>query len=216
MQVYVDESGDLGFSEKATKFFAIAYVVCNSGYSLEKNLKRHLKDFHERRKYSRNMGELKWARSNNDVRRKVLETIRDSNAYLGCIVLNKSRVYPDLRSPPVLYNYLIANFMLWDLLPNKFDPDKGMALCVDLSMTRAGRDAFNSYFGSKAHWIWTKDLSRPGFDISCISVQHENSERIVCLQAADYVAGAAFSKLMRGDNFFGIIEDRVNLIKVFF
>ena len=216
MLVYVDEAGDLGFTEKSTKFFAVAYVACDQQHGLERCLSRLLKDLHARRKYSRKESELKWSRSNNEVRRRVLETIRDLDLYLGCIVLNKANVHEHLRNPPILYNYQIVHFMLWDLLPINFNPLEGMKVYIDLSMRRDGREAFNKYFRSKAHWIWTMELHKPSFDESRIQVIHENSEKVRCLQAADYVAGAAFTKFERGTSFFDIIEKEVRLVKVFF
>lgn len=35
MLIYVDESGDLGFTGKATKFFVVAYVACDQPFMIE-------------------------------------------------------------------------------------------------------------------------------------------------------------------------------------
>ena len=159
---------------------------------------------------------MKWSHSNDEVRRRVLEIIRDTELYIGCIVLNKAKVREDLRSPPILYNYQIVHFMLWDLLPAKFKPEEGMDVCVDLSMRKESRTAFNEYFKSKARWIWTQELKRPSFEERRINVHHENSEKAICLQASDYVAGAAFSRYERGSAFYSMIENKVQLNPLFF
>jgi hypothetical protein len=73
MHVYVDESGDLGFSEKSTKFFVVAYVVCNSSTTLETNVKRVLKKLHNKGQYHFSRNELKFSRMSADCRKSVLE-----------------------------------------------------------------------------------------------------------------------------------------------
>lgn len=164
-------------------------------------MSRLLKDSHVRGRYSRKLNELKWSRSNDDVRRRVLEAIRDSDLSLGCILLNKANVYPELRDDPSsLYNYQIVHSMLWSLLPGLASRER-MKFCMDLSMSKVSRDALNKYICQKAEWIWTRDLARPGSIQSQIEISHEKSGRVKCLQAADYLAGSAFSKFERNKTY---------------
>lgn len=51
MDVYVDESGDLGFSPKSTKFFIIAFLTCDSSFNIRKEMSRLLKKLHKKGLY---------------------------------------------------------------------------------------------------------------------------------------------------------------------
>ena len=48
MHVFVDESGDLGFSKAATKYFIVAYIECNAPIKIQTDLKRLLKHLHQK------------------------------------------------------------------------------------------------------------------------------------------------------------------------
>ena len=60
--MFVDESGDLGFTKKSTKFFVVAYVECASPQSVRIGINRTLKHLHQRKKYSLARNELKFSR----------------------------------------------------------------------------------------------------------------------------------------------------------
>lgn len=103
--MFVDESGDLGFTKKSTKFFVVAYVECASPQSVRIGINRTLKHLHQRKKYSLARNELKFSRMDDYCRRFVLRKIAGFEASLGVVVLEKALVNSNLRKePPVLYN----------------------------------------------------------------------------------------------------------------
>jgi hypothetical protein len=106
--VYVDESGDLGFTKKSTKFFVVAYAECVSPQPSQVILRRALKHLHQKKRYASSRNELKFSRMDDYCRRYVLEKIADCEVGLGVVVLEKALVNSNLRKdPPVLYNYLL-------------------------------------------------------------------------------------------------------------
>ena len=110
LDVYVDESGDLGFTEKSTRHFIIAFLTCDNSYDIRKEMSRLLKKLHNRGFYPSCHNELKFTKMNIYCRLAVLEKIAASNAYIGVIVVNKSLVVDRLRNEPsVLYNYLLVH-----------------------------------------------------------------------------------------------------------
>jgi hypothetical protein len=78
LDIFVDESGDLGFGPKSTKYFIVAYLFLRGTPKfrdefrwLYLRLKRHFKYFHD---------ELHFSQSTDAIRRKGLQLIcKDSN-----------------------------------------------------------------------------------------------------------------------------------------
>jgi hypothetical protein len=120
MVIFLDESGDLGFdfSKKGTNHtFTIALLVCNDNNvarSIRKAVERTLKNKMNRKLKRIAFDELK----GNQVPFKTLEyfyrQLPDDGWCLFALVLNKERVYPELRSAggkKKLYNYLTRQLL---------------------------------------------------------------------------------------------------------
>lgn len=90
MHVFVDESGDLGFSKASTKYFVVAYIECNSPIKIRTDLKRLLKNLHQKRIYSMSRNELKFSRMDDYCRKRVLQKIAEYDFSLGVIVMEKA------------------------------------------------------------------------------------------------------------------------------
>src|SRR5665648_147571 len=119
MDVYVDESGDLGFSEESTKFFIIAFLTCDGSFTLRKEMARLLKKLHKKHSYPNCHSELKFSKMNLNCRTIVLEKLSLLDSYMGIIVVNKSRVSDRLRKEPsILYNYLLVHNIISCLMPS--------------------------------------------------------------------------------------------------
>ncbi len=63
---------DLGFSEKATKYFIVAYVECETPVRLRTELRRLLKRLHQKERYSKSRNELKFSRMDEYCRKSAL------------------------------------------------------------------------------------------------------------------------------------------------
>jgi hypothetical protein len=211
MHVYVDESGDLGFTPKSTQFFVVAYLILEYPFEVEKKMKRLLKKLHKNKKYARGYNELKFAQSSEYVRRQVLQKICQCSLEIGFIVLEKAKVKEDLRkSPTILYNFVIVDRIMKNVLP-RLNPTDRLDIVVDKSLPASSIDAFNDYAKSKASWLlnvrWGKS---DGITISNIRIRHENSQKEPCLQAADYLAGACFRRYEFGDaSYYEMIKRKV-------
>lgn len=210
MHVYIDESGDLGFSPKSTSFFVVAYLILDYPITIQTTLKRLLKRLHKRRKYARGAHELKFSKSRDYVRRKVLSSVCKSDVEIGFVVLEKAKVKLELRKKrTILYSYVIVDRVMRDILPGLGSTDE-LNIIVDRSLPRSSREAFNDYTRNKASWLLTiLDKAHP-IELSNIAVRHENSQYDPCLQAADFVAGTGFQKYERNnDCYYQLIEDRI-------
>lgn len=83
MHFFVDESGDLGFSEAAAKYFAVAYIEREAPVRLRTELRRLLKGLHQEKKYSMSRNELKFSRMDDYCRKNTLAKIGECDAVQG-------------------------------------------------------------------------------------------------------------------------------------
>lgn len=212
LYAFVDESGDLGFSERSTHFFTVAYLVTEQPFRLTRTMKHLLKRLHEKREYARGHNELKYSTSREPIKQKVLEKISQSELEIGFVVLEKKKVKPTLRENRVaLYNYVVVDPIMRSILPDLL-PTTKLILTIDKSLPRSSIDAFNVYARNKASWLtrpapWTNQRISI---IREINIRHENSQKEPCLQAADFLAGACFHKYEHNnDCHYRIIEGKV-------
>ena len=212
MQVFVDESGDLGFSKAATRYFVVAYVECEEPDRLRTELRRLLKRLHQRKKYSKSRNELKFSRMDDYCRKSVLTKVAGCEASLGVVVLEKAHVKAKLRrDPPVLYNWCVVHNIMLSLLPQITAGSK-IQIVFDKSLPMWRIDQFNTYVTNKASYLLYE--SGNSLPPNCISLNHIASENEFCLQAADAVAGAYFQKYEKhNDEYVKIIEHKVGFFK---
>jgi len=212
LNVFVDESGDLGFSETATKYFIVGYVESGAPVKLRTELKRLLKRLHQKEKYSKSRNELKFSRMDDYCRKTVLEKIVECNVSLGVVVMEKKRVVSKLRKDPSrLYNWCVVHNIMLSLLPQISAGNK-MQITFDKSLPMWRIEEFNSYVTNKASYLlFEKGTKLPP---NCISLSHITSEKEFGLQAADAIAGAYFQKYEKqNDEYVKIIEPKVGFFK---
>lgn len=212
MHVFVDESGDLGFSEASTKYFVAAYVESAAPEKLRTQLKRLLKDLHQKKKYHKSRNEFKFSRMNDYCKTSVLEKIVECDVSLGAVVMEKSKVTAKLRRDPSrLYNWFVVHNIMLSLLPQIAAGNK-MQITFDKSLPMLRIGEFNSYVANKASYLlFEKGKKLPP---NCISLSHTASEKEFGLQAADAIAGAYFQKYEKqNDECVKIIEPKVGFFK---
>lgn len=188
----MDESGDLGFSEKSTKFFIIAYMACDKSVDSRIRMNRLLKRFHQKKEYNKRQSELKFCKMNDYYRKKVLTTLIKSHVNIGAIVVEKQHIKTDLRDKlPLLYNYLIVHNVISSLLHNLENGHK-MNMIFDRSLPKNRIKDFNKYVREKASYL--SYIRGNSLNHSAITSKHIDSKVEPCLQAVDSVAGAYFHK----------------------
>src|SRR3989338_11063961 len=114
--IFLDESGDLGFKEKSSKWFLFTIVLTNNHRRIEKIIKKILSGL--KKKYKK-IGELHAYHSLPETKLKILKLLsQEKDLKIFCIILNKKKVYGDFQQQKNhLYNYT-ANILL-DRLHNK-------------------------------------------------------------------------------------------------
>lgn len=203
--VFIDESGDLGFTSKSSRHFVTAYLIVQHPDLLRRSMRRLLKRSHEKGKYPRGAAELKFSKANAWVRNKVFEETVSYAISIGEIVLKKWKVVPYLKEKiSILYNYVVVHLVEM-ILPSLDSLDK-LELNLDRCMSGFQAQAFSEYSDSKVSYLWQNRLLRTDRAPEICVIQ-PLSETEPCIQAADFVAGAIFNKYERGnDTYYSILE----------
>jgi len=183
--LFLDESGDVGTSERSTPIFTVGILHLGSSSALSRAIKRARKKSLGRHAP---VNELKWSQSSDRVRLAVIEQIcRESSQIAGvsAAVIDKRWINPSLarRREDVRYNYAVRLAMEKGGL---FEPSKRgrrIQLTIDARNRRA-TETLTEY----------ADLLMSSEDLACaVSVVAGDSQRIPQLQCADFVVGAIYA-----------------------
>ena len=87
LYVFIDESGDLGFTPKSTKYYIIASVETRDYVELNNVVKRVRRTL---KKHKKNIPEFKFTRSNDVIRRRLLNKLIKTNVNFSCNCSSKT------------------------------------------------------------------------------------------------------------------------------
>ncbi len=203
--IFLDESGELGFKERSSKYFVITLLSCDEGEIYE--LRRIMKKVREKifKKKMKKYPELKGNNSTDKIRNDVLTRLNRTNSEIFVIILEKSKVYEYLKNKKdKLYNY-ISNLIL-----NECSLDNShVSLIVDKSKTnRSLREDFDNYIRN--------NLNQKNSNCNLI-IKHENSQKEGCLQVLDFVSWAIFRNYEYKDSkYMDLVKDKIVIKKEVF
>lgn len=198
--IFLDESGDLGFSKKSSKWFLFTLVVVGDHRKLEKIIKKARKSL--KKKHKHKFSELHAYHCDDITRTRVLKSLAETDLSVVTTVLNKKKVHIDLQNQKnYLYNFT-ANIILERLINTKLiNKNQEISLVVDRKDTKKSlRENFISYI--------TNAMFKQGhknFKMS-LSTSHDSKG----IQAVDFVSWAIFRKYEQGDyEFYEIIKNKI-------
>lgn len=198
--IFLDESGDLGFSERSSRWFILTIVLTNNHRKIEKCVKKVHRGL--KKKYKK-VKELYAYHSDDITKKRVLKHLSEiDDLQIHCIILNKEKVYVDLRNQKnYLYNYT-ANILL-DRLYNKknFKDDDQVVICIDQRET-------NKFLKKNFEDYLTNSLTKRGSNGFEIKIKSSHTEK--CLQAVDFISWAIFRKYEKNDyEYYEMIKSKV-------
>ncbi|MDO8516170.1 MAG: DUF3800 domain-containing protein [bacterium] len=200
MYIFLDESGDLGFGKGSSKWFLFTLVVVDDPRILERVIKKTRQGL--KKKYKHTLSELHAYHSDDITRTRILTKLATKDIEIVTTILNKEKVYVDLRNQKnYLYNFT-ANIILDRLIKKKFIAgDKHISLVVDRKDTKKRlKENFISYI-TKA----MQERRDGGFEMSLAASHDEKG-----LQAVDFISWAIFRKYERNDlKFYELIKSKI-------
>jgi hypothetical protein len=200
MYIFLDESGDLGFSENSSKWFLFTMAVIDDPRKLEHVIKKIRKTLNK--KHKRKHSELHSYHVDTITRKRVLKALVELDISVVTIILNKEKVYIGLKDQKNhLYNYT-ANILLDRFInTNLIDDEHNLILVVDRKYTKKNlQNNFIAYI-TKA----MQKRRKGGFTMSLAASHDEKG-----LQAVDFISWAIFRKYEQGDyEYYEIIKEKI-------
>lgn len=198
--IFLDESGDLGFVKKSSRWFVLTIVLTNNHRKIEKCVKKV--HYNLRKKFKR-VAELHAYHADDITKKRILRLLSETNDLkILCMVLNKKKVYIDLRKQKnYLYNYT-ANILL-DRLHNKkiLNCDDKIQIIIDQRET-------NKFLKSNFENYLKDNLVKRGNNSFEIKIKPSHAEK--CLQATDFISWAIFRKYEMNDyEYYEIIKNKI-------
>jgi hypothetical protein len=181
--IYLDESGDLGFGPRASRYFILAAIIARDPEQVRMCIKR-VRRQKLPKKYKK-IPELKFHNSSQTIRRRVLDCVARTDTDIAYAVLRKHQVYERLKSAPsILYNYITGSLI--SKIITAYALESPVKVFVDRSLYGLEREHFNNYLTWKACLgNYSEELN-----IEPPEIVHIDSRQDRCIQMVDFVAGA--------------------------
>ncbi len=209
----MDESGDLGFSERSSRYVVFALVIVQDPKGIGNSLKQAKVRVLQRK--SAKMPELKFNELSPEQRVRILKKITKKNFSICAIVLKKETVENNefLRANAISC-YLIdqlTGYSVYNAAKTKGSADANhernpFALPVILTVDR---------YQSKRYYEEFENYLRRGYarrfnHQPTIQIAHGNSRDDLCLQLADLCAGSIFQKYEHGnEEYYNLLKDKI-------
>ncbi|MDO8840809.1 MAG: DUF3800 domain-containing protein [Methanocalculus sp.] len=210
MEIYIDESGDLGFGPQASAYFILAAIIIRDDQKMRRCFKKIRQN--KLKKSLRDVPEFKFNNTKGVIKRRIMECISESDLDIAYALLRKSQVKPQLKGKQqAIYNYISGHLV--SSIARKYDHDSLMEIYIDKSTYSFEREVLDQYLSYRL--LDNGDQSVPSSDN--IIIKHVDSRNEPCIQAADFVAGATHQ--MYRDNtleHYNIIERKVLIALDFF
>jgi len=200
--IFIDESGDLGFSKRSSDIFVIALLMTTKPELIRRTV-RKVRD--TIKKKNKAPDELHWNSSNEVIKKRTLKRLSELDLELHLLILNKRKVYSYLQNEKdKLYHYLSG--LILDHAC--FDDNKVKIIFDKRSKDRFVRADLSNYIHKK--------VINSNKDV-LVEVLHKRSVDDRGLQAVDMIAGATFTKYQHNNSeFLDIIKHLITTEKKLF
>lgn len=191
MKIFIDESGDLGFSARSSPYFVFGALIPHDEYAVSRCFKKIRGRLHKKKK---DISEFKFNNSNSDIRLKVCSCLAGADVDFAYAVLRKEQVKGKLQKRhQYVYNYLSASFIASILL--HYHETGPVNIILDKSLHGFQQVRFDAHLAGKVlerESLWFIDEDK-------ISIDHIDSRQDPCIQAADFIAGAVHQHFREED-----------------
>lgn len=200
VDVFIDESGDLGFSNGGSKYFVIAAMVTTDAVKMERFVKKMNRKYDQKEKGG---VEFKFNLSKEALRIKFVQAIGSMDCSIYWRAVTKSNVQEPLRmKKDKLYHYMCGQ-VLADVFKHTYSES--------FTVTFDRRSSKKSVRNDLDRYVEQQMFSHhTGMFPPKLTVSHFISSNCPCLQVQDYVVGSVFQSLERdNDNYIREFQSKV-------
>jgi len=204
VDIFLDESGDLGFStQRCSKYFVVCALATPDVKAMSR-LPRRVRD----KVGIGNCPEMKFSKSQDPLRRTVLEELSRSECGIVWGAMDKQSAQHTNRRDNELYCEICSK-----VLCEAFRRVNARRIHVVLdrrSNRKDNRDELDDYIASALH------TCHSGYFVPEYEISHFDSARTQCLQVCDFVTGSIFQMLERNDTKYSdIISEKIIFGKIY-
>ena len=196
VDVYLDESGDLGSSPGGSKYIVVAALATAESHEF----KRIVKTARKRLRLEGGRAiEFKFNRSSEKLRMHFLENIAETHSWITWCGLDKSKMSPGLKSEKERLLHMMSGSVVAEIAGRTLT--RSMSVIVDKRWTKEKqRNDFDRYVARMV------SLHHSGHFAPVLEISHFDSMVSEGLQVVDFVTGAVFKSLERADgSYLGVI-----------
>lgn len=222
MKIYVDESGELGFDPKSSKFYVVVALSATNpktvGHIIRKfngkltkagwpdNIEIKAATLFDAPKNPRIPKTFKYKQDTTHLLSYVIGKITGTVDHIDVAVVRKDMVYDDLRRLPfgVLHNYYCGQILVPAILQYS---------TVEVFVDRRSKEKhslkhFDGYIQTRVY-----EGSLEGKKPILLDIQHVESHRVYGIAAADYISWAVFRRFeSRDSRFWEIVKGKARKI----
>lgn len=201
VEVYLDESGDLGFSPNSSRYLVIAATVATS----KVNFDRIVKKGNEKLKIKgKSRAEVKFNNSDDWMRHFYIDRFCDTSCHVHWCAIEKSDTKEHLiRCKDKLYNYMCGKLMA--SIFGSYNAHKFNMIVDKRAGGRAERNDFDRYMNT------ILEHEHMGNFLPELRLSHYDSFNNPGLRVHDFVVGSIFQHLeRRNDEYYGKIKHMVD------
>jgi polyribonucleotide nucleotidyltransferase len=180
LNIYFDESGDLGFSQKSSQFFILAFLMTSEPKKIDKAMKKTVANMTKKQRQKIH-GYMHAVDTEPSVVRACLKRIDKTDAKIAIYIVDKN-ILPKRQSKRAIYNELVVEFL-----------DK-LNLSGNINFLASRREKAKRY---NDEFIAAISRNRHNFTADTAFSWTDRK-----LQAVDFVAWAFANKYERDDNSF--------------
>jgi hypothetical protein len=206
VDVFIDESGDLGFQRELSSNFL---VICATATVESYKFARITKKAHKKMKVKgKGAIEFKFNKSNESLRNHFLDKFNGTESWIAWGAINKFSTNEELRlDHERLYNTLCGK-VIADLL--KHIHAKKLRIIFDKKGTKSCEETLNHYLTKIV------ESNHSGYFPPSLRISHLDSTKNEGLQVHDFVTGAIFQFVERGnDTYLKKIENKICSGKIY-
>lgn len=200
LKVFLDESGDLGFThERGSKYFVVAVLATYDSEKLSRLIKRANRNFSKERKGAI---EFSFRDESEQTRQFFLTGVAKNDCWIAWIALKKTNCAKRSRNEWYeIYDELCSNVLVQ--ISNMVHSNT-----YDITVDRFySKESMRKKFDARVKECISVHRNLPE---SAIKVHHPYSMNSECLQVQDFVVGAIFQMLERGnEGYYRLIDKKI-------